>query len=130
MLPRSLLLGVAALCLCAPRIPADELPFHRKVELYRDEDGKIVVFALRLEQPFLAEQFEKSNYLRLSSLDEGSYLIYPKETKFQQKHAEFYGRLRGDGEARLKLSYETISGNLDGSRVGSETKPGQNRCGL
>src|SRR5262249_51024554 len=43
-------------------------------------------------------------------------LIYPKETRFRQKHAEFYGRLRGKGKARLRLSYETVSETLRGSR--------------
>ena len=65
---------------------------------------------------FLAEEFEKSSYLRLKPLDEAAYLVYPRETKFQRKHAEFYGRLRGEGHAKLKLSYEIVSENLDGSR--------------
>ena len=43
---------------------------------------------------FLADEFEKSNYLRLKSSDDRAYLIYPKETRFHQKHAEFFGRLR------------------------------------
>jgi hypothetical protein len=92
------------------------LPFHHKIEVYRDKEGDAVVFALRLEQPFLAEEFEKSNNLRLRALDRNAYLIYPKETKFAQKHAEFYGRLRGQGKAKLRLSYEIVSENLDGSR--------------
>lgn len=71
---------------------------------------------MRLEQPFLAEEFEKSNYLRLRSSDERAYLIYPKQTKFHQKHAEFYGRLRGKGVVKLELAYETVSENIDGSR--------------
>ena len=96
--------------------PQAPLPFNLKVETYRDKDGDAMVFALKLEQPFLAEEFEKSNYLRLSSLDDSSYLIYPRETKFQQKHAEFYGRLRGEGKAKVRLSYEIVSENLDGSR--------------
>lgn len=95
---------------------AQTLPFKHKVEVYREKDGEVSVFALRLEQPFLAEEFEKSNYLRLAPLDSNAYLIYPKETKFQQKHAAFYGRLRGSGKARLRLSYETVLENLDGSR--------------
>src|SRR4051812_31543117 len=77
---------------------AEPLPFRHKVEVYRGKDDG-VVFALRLEQPFLAEEFEKSNYLRLQPLDRNAYLVYPKETKFRQKHAEFYGRLRGEGKA-------------------------------
>lgn len=99
--------------------PQPPLPFNLKVETYRDKDGDAMVFALKLEQPFLAEEFEKSNYLRLSALSESAYLIYPRETRFQQKHAEFYGRLRGggqDGKAKVRLSYEIVSENLDGSR--------------
>jgi len=95
---------------------ADALPFQHKVEAYRDEKGDILVFTVRLEQPFLAEEFEKSNYLRLKPLDEQAYLIYPKETTFQQKHAEFYGRLRGTGRAKLQLSYEIVAENPDGTR--------------
>lgn len=95
---------------------AEPLPFSYKTETYREKDTGITVFALRLEQPFLAEEFEKSNYLRLKSADTRSYLIYPKETKFRQKHAEFYGRLRGTGKAKLRLSYEIVSENLDGTR--------------
>lgn len=95
---------------------AEPLPFHHKVEVYREKDSEVVVFSLRLEQPFLAEEFEKSTYLRLEALDRNAYLIYPKENKFQQKHAEFHGRLRGQGKAKVRLSYETVSENLDGSR--------------
>lgn len=84
--------------------------------MYRNEKQGVTVFALRLEQPFLAEEFEASNYLRLEPTDEKAYLIYPKEGRFQQKHAEFYGRLRGEGPATLRLSYETVRENLDGSR--------------
>ena len=93
---------------------ANELPFQHKVEVSRNKD--VIAFTVRLEQPFLAEEFEQSNYLRLRSGDERAYLIYPKQTKFHQKHAEFYGRLRGDGTVKLNLSYETVSENLDGSR--------------
>ncbi len=100
----------------SPASAADTLPFNHKIEVYREKDSDTIAFAVRLEQPFLAEEFEKSNYLRLTSLDENSYLIYPKETKFERKHAEFYGRLRGSGVAKLQLSYEIISENLDGSR--------------
>lgn len=95
---------------------AQPLPFSYKAETFREKDTDVLVFALQLEQPFLAEEFEKSNYLRLESLDRNSYLIYPRETKFQNKHAEFYGRLRGQGKAKLRLSYEIVSENLDGSR--------------
>ena len=97
----------------APQAP---LPFNLKVEAYRNMDGDAMVFALKLEQPFLAEEFEKSNYLRLSSQSKNAYLIYPRETRFRQKHAEFYGRLRGAGTAKVRLSYEIVSENLDGSR--------------
>ena len=94
----------------------DTLPFQHKVEVYRDKQNDVTVFTLRLEQPFLADEFEKSSYLRLKANDERAYLIYPKETRFQQKHAEFFGRLRGEGKANLTLSYEIVSENLDGSR--------------
>ena len=106
------ILGPASLTFGA----AEPLPFEHKVELHRNEKGDVIVFALRLEQPFLAEEFEKSNYLRLQAIDDNAYLIYPKETKFVQKHAEFYGRLRGGEKTRLRLSYEIVSENLDGSR--------------
>ena len=95
---------------------AEPLPFNHKVEVYRAKEKDALVFSLRLEQPFLAEEFEKSNYLRLQALDRNAYLLYPKETKFQQKHAEFYGRLRGEGKAKLRLAYEVVSENPDGSR--------------
>ncbi len=109
---------LAALCLgfCSGELQAQELPFQQTVEVYRSQDGDEVAFALRLEQPFLAEEFETSNYLRLRSTDQRAYLIYPKETKFQQKHAEFFGRLRGEGSVELQLSYEMVSENMDGSR--------------
>lgn len=92
----------------------DALPFQHKVEVYRTED--VIAFTLRLEQPFLAEEFEQSNYLRLRSEGSQAHLIYPKETKFHQKHAEFFGRLRSDEPVELTLSYETVSENIDGSR--------------
>lgn len=95
---------------------ADPLPFQHKVEVYRQKDSDVVVFSVRLEQPFLAEEFEKSNYLRLSALDRNAYLIYPKETRFQQKHAEFYGRLRGTGKAKVRLSYEIATETVRGTR--------------
>ena len=97
-------------------VRSEPLPFPYKVEVYREMEGDGMVFSLRLEQPFLAEEFEKSNYLRLQAQDRNAYLIYPRETRFQQKHAEFYGRLRGQGKAKLRLSYETVSENPDGSR--------------
>lgn len=100
-----------------PAQAQDSLPFSFTVETFQHEDDADVrAFVVKLEQPFLAEEFEKSNYLRLKALDDRAFLIYPKETKFSQKHAEFYGRLRGDGKADLQLSYETISENPDGSR--------------
>lgn len=95
---------------------AQLLPFQHTLETYRAEEGDVTVFALRLEQPFLAEEFEKSNYLRLEPLDHAAFLIYPKQTRFSQKHAEFYGRLRGDQSAKVRLSYETVSEEQDGSR--------------
>lgn len=99
------------------KVPGEEpLPFSHKVEVYRNKEGNEMAFVLRLEQPFLAEEFEKSNYLRLRPLDGNAHLIYPPQTKFQQKHAEFYGRLRGEGKARLRITYETVSENLDATR--------------
>ncbi|MDV6029620.1 MAG: hypothetical protein F9B45_05845 [Phycisphaera sp. RhM] len=95
---------------------AQEFPFQHTVEVYRSDEDETIAFSLRLEQPFLAEEFEKSNYLRLRSSDPNAYLIYPKETKFYQKHAEFHGRLKGSGKVDVQLSYETVSENLDGSR--------------
>lgn len=100
----------------AGQIIADDLPFQHKSEVYRDKEGDVLAFTVRLEQPFLAEEFEQSSYLRLRSDNEQAYLIYPKETKFEQKHAEFYGRLRGEGQVPLTLTYEIVSENLDGSR--------------
>ncbi len=93
-----------------------QLPFQHKVDVYRNAAGDEIAFRVRLEQAFLAEEFEKSNFLRLRSDDENAYLIYPQQTKFQQKHAEFYGRLRGEGTVKLRLSYDTVLENLDGSR--------------
>jgi len=111
------LAAIAAVLFSADAIQAaDALPFGQKVEVFREKDGDVTVFTVRLEQPFLAEEFEKSNYLRLRSSDERAYLIYPKETTFQQKHAEFYGRLRGKGAVKLQLAYEIVSENPDGSR--------------
>ena len=89
----------------------DALPFQHKVEVFRDAQDDVIVFRVQLEQPFLAEEFEKSNYLRLKPTDNRAYLIYPKETTFHQKHAEFYGRLHGEGAVKLKLSYEMVSEN-------------------
>jgi len=97
-------------------VAAEGLPFEHRVEVYRSRPDELAVFALRLEQPFLAEEFEKSNYLRLRPADDKAYLVYPKQSKFQQKHAEFFGRLRGEGTATLRLSYEIVSENLDGTR--------------
>ena len=109
---------VVALCVShvSAAQAADDLPFHYRVEVYQNDEGDVRVFTLRLEQPFLADEFEQSNYLRLRSTDERAYLIYPQETQFRQKHAEFYGRLRGTDTVKLELAYETVSENLDGSR--------------
>ncbi len=114
--------GSLALICSAPPQPgqpdqgkAEPLPFNHKVEVYRARDG-LMVFALKLEQPFLAEEFDRSNFLRVRPLDSNAYLIYPPQTKFHQKHAEFYGRLRGEGKAKLRVSYEMVSENLDGTR--------------
>ncbi len=93
----------------------EALPFKQTIEVFRDEEGEKMVFSLRLKQPFLAEEFEESNYIRLKPLDEKAYLTYPKETEFLQKHAAFYGRLKGKGVAKLQLSYEMVTENLDGS---------------
>jgi hypothetical protein len=94
---------------------ADPLPFQSKVEVFREKDTGVVVFALRLQQPFLAEELEKSNYLRLAALNHNAFLIYPTETRFHQKHAEFFGRLRGRGKAKLRLAYETVSETVRGT---------------
>ena len=98
-------------------VAQDSLPFSYSVETFQHEDDPDVrAFVVKLEQPFLAEEFEKSNYLRLKAKDSNAFLVYPRATRFEQKHAEFYGRLRGEGTAELQLSYETISENPDGSR--------------
>ena len=111
----SFLLLSAAFCgLQTTEGQAQPLPFDAQISTYRPDEGEIMAFAVRLEQPFLAEQFEKSNKLRLEPTDENAYLIYPKETKFVQKHAEFYGRLKGTRTAKLKLSYEVVSEDLAG----------------
>ncbi|MEZ6063918.1 MAG: hypothetical protein R3C19_26525 [Planctomycetaceae bacterium] len=95
----------------------DALPFSHRVETFQDEDdAQIRAFVVRLEQPFFASEFEKNSYVRLKSLDDRSFLIYPRETRFDRNHAEFYGRLRGVGAASVRLSYETVSENPDGSR--------------
>jgi len=107
---------LSTLTVAQPPVKSTGLPFEPKVQVYRDKDGKETVFKLRLEQPFLAEEFEKGNYLRLRALDRNAYLIYPQETKFRDKQAEFLGRLRGAGKARLNLSYEIVTENLDGSK--------------
>jgi hypothetical protein len=120
--PRILISAIWLLLVSASAVWGQDapLPFDRKVETYRDSERDVTVFVLRLEQPFLAEEFEKSNYLRLKPLDRNAWLVYPRQTRFEQKHAEFYGRLRraeGDKDtATLRLSYETVSENLDGTR--------------
>ncbi len=45
----------------ADAAPSGSFPFRHKVELYRDKEGDVMAFSLKLEQPFLAEEFEKSN---------------------------------------------------------------------
>ncbi len=95
---------------------ADALPFRHKVEVYHTAHGGPAVFVLRLEQPFLAEEFEQSSYLRLLPRDQNAFLVYPRQTRFRQKHAEFYGRLRGQGKAKLRLSYETVTETQSGAR--------------
>lgn len=94
----------------------DTLPFSYSVETFQHESDDVAAFVVRLSQPFLAEEFEKSNYIRMKALDKKAFLIYPSETRFEQRHAEFYGRLKGDGEAEVELSYEVVSENADGSR--------------
>ena len=94
----------------------EPLPFKQEIESFRDDEKGEIYFSVRLEQPFLAEEFESSNYLRLTPLDESSYLVYPHETRFERKHAEFFGRMRGAGTAKLRLSYETVNENADGTR--------------
>lgn len=116
---RFLALTLAALILvsCIQQARSEsELPFKQRVEVYHSEEGGELSFVLRLEQPFLAGEFEESSFLRLRSEDERAFLIYPRETRFRQKHAEFHGRLRGQGVVELTLSYETVSERLDGSR--------------
>src|ERR1700747_2540078 len=97
---RCVLLCAAVFSAVADVRAAEPLPFTQKVEVYREKDSDVAAFTVRLEQPFLAEEFEKSNYLRLHTSDDRAYLIYPKETTFEQKHAEFYGRLRRKGSAK------------------------------
>ncbi len=113
---RVVLISSACYAFAAAAIAQDTLPFKHALETFRNKDGDVIVFALRLEQPFLAEEFEQSNYLRIQTQDERAHLIYPRETRFVQKHAAFYGRLRGEGVARLRLEYEIVSENPDGSR--------------
>ena len=95
---------------------AQELPFRQRIEVFRGEEGGPIAFAIELEQSFLAEEFERSNDLRIEPLDERVYLTYPKQTRFDNKHAAFYGRLRGEGTARVRVWYETVHENLDGSK--------------
>lgn len=100
-----------------PLLAQDALPFSYTVETFQHEDDpEVRAFVVRLNQPFLAEEFEKSNYIRMKTLDNNAFLIYPSETRFEQRHAEFYGRLRGQGTAKVELSYEVVSENADGSR--------------
>jgi hypothetical protein len=46
---------VGWLCLLPMATAADSLPFQHKVEVYRNQQGDVSVFTLRLEQPFLAD---------------------------------------------------------------------------
>ena len=109
--------AILVCCLGGSADAQDTLPFSYSIETFQHEDDPDVrAFVVNLEQPFLADEFEKSNFLRLKSLNDQAFLIYPRETKFRQKNAQFYGRLRGDGKALLQLSYETVSENPDGSR--------------
>jgi hypothetical protein len=107
---------VIALSIAAHLHAQDSLPFSTTIDTFHDEDDEIRAFVVRLDQPFLAEEFEKSNYIRVKSLSDAAFLIYPHETRFQQRHAEFYGRLRGDEPAKIQISYEVVSENPDGSR--------------
>src|SRR5262245_58951815 len=80
LLPTAVFLAAALQALAsAPPKKAEPLPFSHKIETFRTKDDAMG-FSLRLEQPFLADEFEKSNYLRLEALDKNAYLIYPKET--------------------------------------------------
>src|SRR5438132_1316738 len=59
----------------------------------------------------------RKNMTRATQLCPYPTLPAPPETRRPtQKHAEFYGRLRGQGKAKLRLSYDIVSENLDGSR--------------
>lgn len=74
----SILSVFVGLCLGVMNCPAqDEMPFQHKVDVYRSAEGDVVAFTVRLEQAFLAEEFEKSNFLRLRSDDDRAWLIYP-----------------------------------------------------
>lgn len=105
---------------CAGAQPPPDLPFEVNIETYRSEDG-VIVFALNLEQPFLADAFEQTNYIRIRPLSDQAYLVYPKQTRFERKHAAFFGRLRGSGAAALEITYETVTEDVDGSRRVVET---------
>ena len=68
----SILLTIATSMICRSAFGQDRtgtLPFTQQLETYHDEKTNVTAFKLRLEQPFLAEEFEKSNYLRLQALD-------------------------------------------------------------
>lgn len=108
-----LLAVVASAAAQDTRLP---LPFGHKIEVFRNKDDGVMVFVVRLEQAFLAEEFETSNDLRLQPLDDHAFLTYPKQARFESRHASFYGRLRGEGLARIRIAYETVTENLDGSR--------------
>lgn len=113
---KSVFVVVLILVSMRPLIAQDTLPFSFTVETFQHEKDDVRAFVVRLSQPFLAEEFEKSNYIRMKALDQNAFLIYPTETRFEQRHAEFYGRLRGEGAASVQLSYEVVSEDPDGSR--------------
>ncbi len=120
VLPLAALPALVALLPASPalgrQVRDEAAPFQYRVETYRAEEGDAIAFVLRLEQPFLADEFERSTDLSLSALDDNAFLVYPKLTRFEQKHAEFYGRLRGDGTAKVGLSFQVVSEAPDGGR--------------
>ncbi|MDX2197984.1 MAG: hypothetical protein SF069_03315 [Phycisphaerae bacterium] len=123
----SLAAVVCGLGLCATGLAGGAAPFKHRVETYRAEDDPgTIAFVIRLEQPFLANEFEKSNFLRAAPLSDDVRLIYPAQTRFEKKHAAFFGRLHNPADAagsaaeakpaRVRIDYETVTEALDGSR--------------
>lgn len=108
--------GAALLLVAATATAQDSSAFHYKVETYCAREDGAQAFVVRLEQPFLAEEFERSNYLRARPLTDSVYLVYPRQTRFVQRHAVFYGRLRGAAPAKLRIDCETVSEGPDGAR--------------